>query len=114
MYDREFDRLSKAETNEIRRVTGCRKPCSYKKYKFIGEKEDTTSQSGEFTFSLWAVSELTMVHSEQLIYPLSSLVAELGGVLSLFLGFSFMTHWDVLYPRKYLKIVKRVFSCYKK
>ena len=55
-----------------------------------------------------------MVHSEQLIYPLSSLVAELGGVLSLFLGFSFMTLWDILYPRNYLKIVKRVFSCYKK
>ena len=114
MYDREFDGLSKAETNEIRRVTGCRKPCSYKKYKFIGEKEDTTSQSGEFTFSLWAVSELTMVHSEQLTYPLSSLVAELGGVLSLFLGFSFMTLWDVLYPRHYFMIVKRAFSCYKR
>ena len=61
MYDTEFDRLSKAEANEITRVTGCKKPCKYKKYKFIGERQETEFQSGEFTFSLWAVSELTMV-----------------------------------------------------
>ena len=31
-----------------------------------------------------------------LIYPASSLVADIGGTLGLFLGFSFMTLWDGL------------------
>ena len=37
---------------------------------------------------------MTMMEKEQLIYPLTSLVAEFGGTLGLFLGFSFMTVWD--------------------
>ena len=39
---------------------------------------------------------MTMMEKEQLIYPLTSLVAEFGGTLGLFLGFSFMTVWDTL------------------
>ena len=34
------------------------------------------------------------VETEQLIYPWQSLVAEFGGSLGLFLGFSLMTIWD--------------------
>ena len=34
------------------------------------------------------------VKTEDLIYPWQSLVAEFGGALGLFLGFSFMTIWD--------------------
>ena len=49
-----------------------------------------------FLFSLWAVSNSTLLESEQLIYPLTSLVAEFGGLLGLFFGFSFMTIWDGL------------------
>ena len=37
---------------------------------------------------------MTMMEKEELIYPLQSLVAEFGGTLRLFLGFSFMTVWD--------------------
>ena len=35
-----------------------------------------------------------MVESEELLYPVESLVAEFGGTLGLFLGFSFMGLWD--------------------
>ena len=36
-----------------------------------------------------------------LIYEWSSLIAEFGGTLGLFLGFSFMTLWDgIFYMRK--------------
>ena len=34
------------------------------------------------------------IEREELIYPWQSLVAEFGGALGLFLGFSFMTIWD--------------------
>ena len=33
---------------------------------------------------------------EELLYPSSTMVAEVGGVLGLFLGVSFMTVWDGL------------------
>ena len=31
-----------------------------------------------------------------LVYPLSSFVAEVGGTLGLFLGFSFLALWDMM------------------
>ena len=37
---------------------------------------------------------MTRTRKEQLIYPLTSLVAEFGGILGLFLGFSFMVIWE--------------------
>ena len=44
---------------------------------------------------------MTMMEKEQLIYSLPSLVAEFGGTLGLFLGFSFLTLWDrVLFMEK--------------
>ena len=36
------------------------------------------------------------MEKEKLIYPLSSLVAEFGGTLGLFIGFSFIGVWDQL------------------
>ena len=51
-------------------------------------------KSDDYKFSLLAVSSTTRVENEKLIYPMSSLVAEFGGTLSLFLGFSFISLWD--------------------
>ena len=36
----------------------------------------------------------TSVEREELLYPKSTMVAEVGGTLGLFLGISFMTIWD--------------------
>ena len=82
------------EGKKVVELTRCMKPCNYKRYNFIGDKKTTAFDSSDFVFSLWSVSNDTMVETEVLIYPLTSLVAEFGGVLSLFLGFSFMTLWD--------------------
>ena len=94
----------------IKSMTGCQKPCSYKKYTLIGEKRRSTVQSEYFAFSLWAVSNSTMVEREELIYPLSSLVAEFGGTLGLFLGFSFMTLWDHILLLGYVTVPFRMFK----
>ena len=75
-------------------ITGCRKPCKYKRYNFLGDKNPSAFKSEHFIFSLWAVSSKTKIETEELIYPSSSLVAEFGGILSLFLGFSFISLWD--------------------
>ena len=50
----------------------------------------------DYIFDRWAVSRKTTIKTEQLIYPLVSLVADFGGTLGLFLGFSFITLWDNL------------------
>ena len=37
-----------------------------------------------------------LVEKESLLYNFESLVAEFGGTLGLFIGFSFMAFWDCL------------------
>ena len=67
------------------------KPCHYKKYSFLAEHN---FKSKHYKVELWAVSSNTRIETEALIYPMSSLVAEFGGTLGLFLGFSFISLWD--------------------
>ena len=93
-YEKLWQRLRILEAKGIFQETGCFKPCTYNDYRFIGESETTNFGGEDFIFSLWAVSNDTSVEREVLIYSLQSLVAEFGGTLGLFLGFSFMTLWD--------------------
>ena len=96
---------------EIQNLTGCGKPCHYNQYKLVDKLERFSNPmfDGMCSISVWAVSPETRVETEELIYPWTSLVteiltllmsplhsqvAEFGGTLSLFLGFSFMTIWD--------------------
>ena len=52
-----------------------------------------------------ATPNSTLVETEELIYPWTSLVAEFGGALGLFLGVSFMTIWDGIH------LIKPCFKC---
>ena len=45
---------------------------------------------------LWNTSPLVLIETEELFYGLSSFIAEVGGVLGLFLGFSFMAIWEAM------------------
>ena len=85
-----------ADLEDITKLTGCVKPCQYRMYQFVGAGEPVSAFSEYFAFSLWAVSKKTTIKTEQLIYPLAHLVADFGGTLGLFLGFSFITLWDNL------------------
>ena len=84
------------ELEVIQTMTGCGKPCSYLEYKFQGGKIPSSFKSAddEFVFSLLAQTRYTSVEREELLYPKSTFVAEVGGSLGLFLGFSFITIWD--------------------
>ena len=53
-------------------------------------------QFGNSGFVIWNMSPYILVEKESLLYPIESLVAEFGGTLGLFLGFSFMALWDGL------------------
>jgi hypothetical protein len=94
MYEDMYRKITISELFKIKELTGCMKPCFYKQYSFIGEKTSTSFKSDFFTVSFYAVSNDTKVERELLVYPVTSLVAEFGGTLGLFLGFSFMALWD--------------------
>ena len=46
--------------------------------------------------SVWNTSPYLLIEQEKLVYTAETLVAEFGGTLGLFLGFSFMNLWDVV------------------
>lgn len=46
--------------------------------------------------TLLSQSRFTTVYEEQLLFGSSAMVAEVGGILGLFLGISFMTLWNGL------------------
>ena len=94
MYEKMYRQIGMSELVKIEKLTGCMKPCYYKQYRVIGEKTSTSFPSNFFTVSFWAMSNDTKVEKELLVYPVTSLVAEFGGTLGLFLGFSFMALWD--------------------
>ena len=96
-----------ADLEDITEMTGCMKPCTYNMYQF-GRKEPSMIEFDSFSFSYWAASTKTIIRTEQLIYPLTSLVAEFGGTLGLFLGVSFITIWDnMFYLRKVCEMVSK-------
>ena len=55
-YDSIFKQLAVLESEEISSVTGCLKPCHYKKYILLDERSATSFKSDHYIFSLWAVS----------------------------------------------------------
>ena len=120
-FDEHFRILLTAEVDKIERLTGCLKPCTYKEYKFvnINPKPNLVGSvpDDQIAIGLWAVSEYTKTEEEVcaiselliptdnphrqnfvfyqvLLYPFTSLLAEFGGSLGLFLGFSFVTISD--------------------
>ena len=91
-------------------MTQCLPPCTYHQYNVVS-KEPVAEGFGEsWIFLLYILVldipvcsgfMLVLVNSEvteereELLYDELSLVAELGGALGLFLGFSFLTVWDL-------------------
>ena len=106
-FEQIYNLLKNAESFEILQMTGCKEPCSYNKYSFasasaeVMPKIDGKPTSGWIVF--WGASNRTWTEEEILLYPFTSLIAEFGGSLGLFLGFSFMAIWDTflaIYSKK--------------
>ena len=82
------------QQSEIAEYTGCLVPCHYTEYQLAGEpfRYETNSTN----ISLILSSRDILSKTELRIYSLQSFIAEFGGALSLFLGFSFIMLWDGL------------------
>ena len=79
---------------EITNHTGCLLPCFYKEYQIV-DNPITVDVSNRI-MKLIRATKTVLVKTEELVYPFSSFLAEFGGALGLFVGFSFMLVWDVL------------------
>ena len=91
-FEKLYRKLADANADDIVDITGCKRPCQYKEYKFV-ESSPKVLPAPLF-LGFWAATGKTQVEEEVLLYPFTSLVAEFGGSLGLFLGFSFMTIWQ--------------------
>ena len=83
--------LVNTDAEQIVKTTGCKKPCQYKEYKWVESSPKVIPRPSVVMFS--AASSKTQIEEEVLLYPFTSLVAEFGGYLGLFCGFSFLTIW---------------------
>ena len=84
--------LVNADADAITKRTGCKVPCNYKEYKFVESSPNPLSIPSSVAF--WAASSKTQIEEEVLLYPFTSLIADFGGYLGLFLGFSFLAIWQ--------------------
>ena len=78
---------------KLRKLTGCLLPCSYTHYS-LSDSYPFASNETEFLISYALTDHL--IEEEVLLFPLDSLVSELGGALGLFLGFSFLGAVDAV------------------
>ena len=92
-YEQMYREFYLLESDEIEEKVGCRKPCTYNEFKFVHSSPQTLPSMKNYV-GLGAASRKTRIEKEVLHYPLTSFIAEFGGALGLFLGFSFMTVWQ--------------------
>ena len=70
-----YNRLETSTLENINLMTGCLKPCNYKKYTLLGDKQPSSFVSDNFYIALLGVSNDTFVETEVLVYTWTSLVA---------------------------------------
>ena len=106
-YAEEYERLLSLEKNQLLAESGCVRPCNYMEYsvgmsefqfQFVSINVFQLADNPLFTLS---TSNLTVIHimlssstvileKEEEAFSFQSLVADVGGVLGLFIGFSFL------------------------
>jgi hypothetical protein len=91
-FEKEYNRIVGMDQWNVVNNTGCLTPCSYTEYKLAAEplKSENTNPG----LRLMLANGKVKSNQEGLAYPWVSFVAEFGGSLGLFLGFSFNTIWD--------------------
>ena len=84
---------SNFDKTSIVKETQCLPPCSYTEYKMAGEPEREPVR-GEKKIKLKLTDSKVKRLTEKKLYDLVSFIAEFGGALGLFIGFSFLSLFD--------------------
>ena len=82
------------KVTDIEELTGCRKNCQYRQYEIVQTINPVPNSDKEIFLKVTLASDIVNVYNETLIVSMRSLIAEIGGTLGLFLGFSFLMLWD--------------------
>ena len=93
-HEQEYDQLVDILQDDLIKITGCSLPCRYKEFKIVGNPVEVDNNS--FGFSLMFAKSEEVEEKEAYVYEFMSFVSEFGGSLGLFLGFSFLSSWDLL------------------
>ena len=89
-------KLGLLSLKEIGRETGCHRPCLYRTYQQFQEiSERNFSPGDQTTLSIILSRSEVTSRRENFVYPLISFISEVGGAMGLFLGFSFLSLWDL-------------------
>ena len=113
IFENLYAQLEEMSTRSIENFTKCLRPCQYKEYRMVNGRVGLSHKFKNISSILmfWFVSTETLVEEQSFVYPWQSLVgvptisltlilptnkvAEFGGTLGLFIGFSFMSLWDI-------------------
>ena len=93
MYEDIHRELSFLQQREVLNMTGCLTPCKYKEFKLIRNRKGFYSSFG--VGISYGTTEIS-IEEEEWVYPEMSFLAEFGGALGMFLGFSFIMIWDFI------------------
>ena len=81
---------------KITNATKCQPPCSYTEFSLAEDPFSSVEFNPKLGVDLIFGRGTITVAKEELIYPFTSFIAEVGGCLGLFLGFSFLMGLDLL------------------
>ena len=91
-----YHKIFSSEQKDVVKLTNCTIPCNFRAINAVGEPMITKmgNKGGFLIFSLNLVSTDIRVETQALVYTFTSLIANFGGALGLFLGFSFYMLWE--------------------
>ena len=98
-------KIQNLDQMELTEYTECLLPCRYQEFRLVGNPFDGVGK--QLGLMIIFGSGITNVAKEQEIYPISSFIAEFGGCLGLFLGFSFIMVFDC-FQKALLKIKQKL------
>ena len=92
-YERTYREIYERKKRSLASSTGCQFPCKYKKFDIVDAQ--IKDQPGDFLFTRFASDDIE-IETEVYVYDWISFIAECGGAMGLFVGFSFLMLFDVM------------------
>ena len=107
-HSMEYAKLQGLEQRELVEYTGCLLPCQYNEFKLVDTPMNGFSNGP--SLKIMFGSKNVLEETEQEMFPFGAFVAECGGCLGLFLGFSFLMFYDMIVMMA--RMVKKMFEAY--
>ena len=98
-HEKMYLKLSLMDEGDIVELTKCEIPCNYVEYSLLKTKVmtfETEKDKEKIALGIIYATKEATVKQETYLYPFESFIAEFGGALGMFLGFSFIILWDII------------------